>query len=149
MKLRALITAARRTYDALRYVLWKAFGPGGPDTPSNFKKTLSACNKLPTDLKSTLETSWDLYGEKMTAYRDCVQHYVPVTFGMQTASMERVSGGIWSVRLRLPDNPEGRSQPAFKFEKNLDALTYGWELANEVMNVATTVFARIPAQREP
>jgi hypothetical protein len=53
------------------------------------------------------------------------------------------------VRLRLPDNPEGKSQPAFKFEKNVDALTYGWELANEVMNVATVIFSRIPAQDEP
>jgi hypothetical protein len=96
-----------------------------------------------------LETSWELYGEKMTAYRDCIQHYVPVTFGIQTASMERVAGDIWSVRLRLPDNPERKSQPAFKFEKNLDALTYGWELANEVMNVATVIFSRISAQDEP
>jgi hypothetical protein len=147
-EIEALITAARRTYDALRDVLWKVYGPGGPDTPSNFKKTLTTCRKLPDDLKLELENSWKIYGERMTAYRDCIQHYVPVTFGIQTANLERVAGDIWSVKLLLPDNPEGKSQKAFRFKKNLDALTYGWELANEVINVATKIFSRIPTQEE-
>jgi hypothetical protein len=142
-EIEALITAARRTYDALRYVLWKTFGAGG-NTPSNFSKTLAACDKLPESLRSSLETSWATYGIKMTAYRDCIQHNVPVTFDLQTASLERVAGDIWSVRLRLPDNPEEKSQSAFEFADNLDALTYGWELTNEVFKVAAEVFASIP-----
>jgi hypothetical protein len=144
-EIEALITAARRTYDALRYVLWKTFGAGG-NTPSNFSKTLAACDKLPEPLRSSLETSWATYGIKMTAYRDCIQHYVPVTFDLHTASLERVAGDIWSVRLRLPDNPEKKSQSAFEFAGNLDALTYGWELANEVFKMAAEVFASIPTQ---
>lgn len=139
----ALITAARRTYDALRYILWKSFGPGGRDTPSNFSKTLGACDRIPDALRSSLTNSWANYGVKMTAYRHCIQHYVPVTFHLQTASMERIAGDVWTIRLRLPDNPEKKSQTAFEFAGNLDALTYCWELANEVLRVAAEVLASI------
>jgi hypothetical protein len=128
----ALITASRRTYDALRYILWKSFGPGGKDTPSNFLKTLAA---------------WERYGKKMTAYRDCIQHYVPVTYHLQTATMKQISGSVWTVTLRIPNNPEKKSQKAFDFSDNLDALTYCWELADEVFRVAAEVFTSIPKQK--
>jgi hypothetical protein len=140
----ALITAARRAYDALRYILWKSFGPGGKDTPSNFSKTIMACGKMPCGLKKSLTDSWKNYGVKMTAFRDCIQHYVPVTFDLQTASMERVFGDVWALRLRLPDNPECKSQKAFSFARDLDALTYCWELANEIFRISAEVFANIP-----
>ena len=142
----ALITAAQRTYDALRYILWKVFGPGGGDTPSNFPRTVAKCERIPAALRSSLEKSWASYGVKLKAYRDCIQHYVPVAFHLNVASMERVAGGIWSVRLRLPDNPEAKSQRAYKYSNGIDALTYGWELANEVIRVAAEIFASIPTE---
>ena len=140
----ALITAARRTYDALRYILWPVFGPGRGSTPSNFSKTLENCNRLTETLRDDLANSWMLHGEKLTAYRDCIQHYVPVTFGNETASLQRVDGGTWSVQLRIPDNPEAKSQRSFQFAGGLDALTYGWEVANELITVAGKVLAAIP-----
>jgi|LakMenE18May11ns_1017448.scaffolds.fasta_scaffold9769790_1 hypothetical protein len=143
----ALITASRRTYDALRYILWKSFGPGGKDTPSNFLKTLAACEKIPYALRVLLADSWERYGKKMTAYRDCIQHYVPVTYHLQTATMKQISGSVWTVTLRIPNNPEKKSQKAFDFSDNLDALTYCWELADEVFRVAAEVFTSIPKQK--
>jgi hypothetical protein len=144
-----LITATRRTYDALRYILWKVFGPGGRDIPNNFPKTLRVCHKLPRSLRESLEESWSCYGEQLTDYRDCIQHYVPVTSDLKHASFRRVDGDIWSVQVRLPDNPEVRSQRSFTFANNLDALTYGWQLANEVITQAAQVFAAIPIDTPP
>jgi hypothetical protein len=140
----ALITAARRTFDALRYILWAVFGPGGGSTPSNFPKSLAGCVNLPDALRESLESSWSDYGERVTEYRDCLQHNVPVTSQLQHAMFRRIDEDHWSVRLPLPDNPEVKSQKAFTFAKNLDALTYGWEVANEVIAQAVQVFAAIP-----
>ena len=144
-----LITASRRAYDSLRYILWKTFGTDDRSIPSNFAKTLAACTKMPDSLRASLEASWLSFGTTMTAYRDCIQHYAPVTFGIETASLEELAGDAWSVRIRLPDNPGARSQNAFTFAAGLDALTYGWELANEVFRVATQVFASISTQAVP
>jgi hypothetical protein len=145
----ALITAARRTYDALRYILWKGFGSGGRGIPNNFPTTLRVCDKLPRSLRESLEGSWSCYGKQLTAYRDCIQHYVPVTSDLQHASFRRVDGNLWSVRVQLPDNPRVKSQSSFTFANNVDALTYGWELANEVITQAAQVFATIPVDTPP
>ncbi len=142
----SLITSARRAYDALRYILWKVFGPGGKDTPSNFIKTVKACDAIPDSLRIQLTNSWESFGVRLTAYRDCIQHYVPVSSNDQSAQMKRLNGDIWLVLLRLPDNPEVKSQQGFKYAGNVDALTYCWELTNEVFKVAASIFASIPTQ---
>ncbi len=132
-ELDALLTAARRAYDTSRYVLWSAFGSNKPGVPSNFTQTLPACGKLPSELR---EKSWWNYGERLTDYRDCIIHYTPIDFGMGSATMHKLAGGVWSVMMRIPDNPETNSRSAFTFTKGLDALTYGWELSNEIVRVA-------------
>lgn len=142
----AMITSARRTYDSIRYILWPVFGLGGGQTPRNFIKTLDACNRMPARLREVLAQSWSLYGEKLTAYRDCIQHYVPISHGFQTACLEQVVGGYWSVCLRIPDNPEAKSQHSFCFPRGLDALTYCWEVANELIDVAVRVLDAIPVE---
>ncbi len=139
----ALITAARRTYDALRYIIWPVFGTGG-SMPRNFPKTLELCGNLSEKLRVRLFNSWETHGTKLTAYRDCIQHYVPISFGIETATLNQVNGGTWSLLLRIPDNPEAKSQRDFQFELGLDALTYGWELTNELIDISTEVIATIP-----
>jgi hypothetical protein len=146
-ELDALLTAARRAYDASRYILWSVFGPNKGGLPSNFKKTLPACSKLPPELRNTLELSWQGYGERLTDYRDCVIHYAPIAFGLGTAWMQKLDGGVWSVLMRIPDNPEAQSQSAFTFAQGLDALTYGWELSNEIVRVATAIMMAVPDAR--
>jgi hypothetical protein len=143
-ELDALLTAARRAYDASRYVLWTVYGPGRGHLPSNFKKTIPACKKLPQELRETLVTSWETYGEELTRYRDCITHYSPVDFALGTASMQRLPDGIWSVLMRIPDNPAAKSQAAFTFARRLDALTYGWELCNEIVRIATAIVKSLP-----
>jgi len=43
----ALITAAKRTYNTTRYILWKVFGPYDVSFPASFERTLPKCNRLP------------------------------------------------------------------------------------------------------
>jgi hypothetical protein len=61
--------------------------------------------------------------------------------------MQKLDGGVWSVLMRIPDNPEVKSRVAFTFAKGLDALTYGWELTNEIVRVATAIMKAIPGAR--
>lgn len=144
----ALITAARRTYDSLRYILWNIFGSNRDSVPRNFPKTLELCDKIPEVLRNRLFKSWSDHGKKLTDYRDCIQHYVNVSFGIESALLRQDDGGTWSVLLRIPDNPEVKSKQHFEYIYDLDALTYGWELANELIGITLSVLAAIPATKD-
>lgn len=135
----ALVTAVRRAYDSLRYLMWKHFGPGSGSVPSSFPKTLDRCSALPQALRQRLAASWTSWGEPVTAYRDCIQHYCPVDLGTTVMWMEKTDSGAWSTSARIPDNPSSRSRAKFTYAEKLDALTFGWESANEVLDIATLV----------
>jgi len=131
------ITAARRAYDVSRHLLWLRFGGTGA-TPSSFSKALPACTGLPDTLRLRLERSWTDFGKRITNYRDCIQHYVPIDFALSAAVMEKVAG-CWSVRIRIPDNPEVRSKRQFSYVGNRDALAYCRAVAEELLTVMTLV----------
>jgi hypothetical protein len=135
----ALVTGARRAYDSLRYLLWKYFGPESGSVPRSFARTLSACTSLPDALAARLASSWDVYGEPVTAYRDCIQHYCPVGLGVTTMWMTRTPVGVWSTSARIPDNPSARAQQGFTYGRKLDALAFGWEAATEILDVAALI----------
>jgi hypothetical protein len=134
----AAVTAARRAYDVSRYLLWRRFGGRG-SIPSSFARTLAACSQLPEELKARLETSWREVGKEITEYRDCLQHYVPVDFGLASASMENRGGGLWSVRILIPDNPEARSKEVFTYGRGLDALSYCRSVAEELLTIMSLI----------
>jgi hypothetical protein len=46
----------------------------------------------------------------LTDYRDCIIHNAPIDFGLGTGSMQKLDGGVWSVLMRIPDNPEVAGQ---------------------------------------
>lgn len=135
----AAITAARRAYDASRYLIWQRFGGGGLFAPSSFARALKASAHLPDCLRSRLEKSWTEFGERITDYRDCIQHYVPIDFGFASASMEKVADTFWSVRIRIPDNPEARSKEKFTYAQGRDALSYCRQVAEELLTVMALV----------
>lgn len=133
----SLITTIRRTYDYFRYMLWQHFGGNG-SIPRNFCKTLENCrDRMPTQLASRLESSWSKYGDEITAYRDCIIHYEPTTFGMGASCMQKLPNEVWSLIMRIPDNPISHSQRLFVWDQQRDALTYGWEATNEILDIAT------------
>lgn len=74
----ALLSAVRRAYDSCRYVLWKCFGPAQGSLPRSFEKVLPFCERLEPKVRETLQASWSTWGTRVTEYRDCVHHYVPV-----------------------------------------------------------------------
>jgi hypothetical protein len=59
--------------------------------------------------------------------------------GLGTVMMKRLGDGVWRAWARIPDNPQARSKKKFTYTLGLDALTYGWEVANEVVALATEV----------
>jgi hypothetical protein len=139
----ALITTVRRTYDSCRYLLWQFFGAEST-IPSSFYRTLENCHGLPVELKEKLNESWSMHGKEITAYRDCIQHYVPIDFGNSTLIMRKLDNGAWSTHALIPDNPSAKSRFKFVYARERDALTYGWEAANEVLEIATSIIESIP-----
>ena len=137
----ALVTAGRRVYEMLRYPIWQAFGNGGRSCPRSFPETLPKCKKLPVDLANRLQGSWDSFGKKTTEYRDCIQHNSPVDFGISYAHMVRLPNGVWTALFLIPENPEVKSRREFKYNLvvNLNALSFGWELANELLELSIEV----------
>ncbi len=142
----ALVTAVRRTYESLRYIIWKVFSGTG-STPSSFPKTIQACTRLPSDLRACLDQSWAQVGNRAKDYRDCLQHYVPLAPGMSSVHMQRLPGGVWYVSAFLPDNPEAQSGQSFRYDGQIDACTYGWGLVSEVISVVTMVVEAVQRAR--
>jgi len=143
----AFIASVRRAYDSMRYIIWQALVSNKGSTPSSFPDTLKASTGLPDPLKARLYRSWAEFGEKATAYRDCILHYVPIGGGWSNVRVYRLSGGIWTCSVLLPDNPEARSIKKFTYNSNTDALSYSWELANEIVDVAHELISATPELR--
>ncbi len=142
----ALVGTARRAYDSMRYLLWPRFGSPNGSLPRSLEAVLKSHNKMPSELRQRLSKSWEQFGVPLTDYRDCLHHYVPIDFGLASAFMRRHSTGAWTTMIRIPDNPESRSKRRFTFNLNRDALTYAWELANEIFSIAVQVAqATLPA----
>jgi hypothetical protein len=149
----ALLGVVRRSYDSCRYLLWKCFGPTQGTLPRSFERALPHCERLDPAVRQRLERSWSAWGTRITAYRDCVHHYVPIDFGISSIFMEEPLAGVWGATARIPDNPEARSKHRFQFTGGLDALTVGWTAASEAICilrlVAATVEQRSNTAMEP
>lgn len=147
----ACVTAGRRLFEAGRHLLWKVHGNGGP-APDGFWTTLQelrASSGISDALSEKLEETWSLYGRKLSDYRNCIIHHVPVDFGMTSAWMQRHELGVCVTRIRIPDNPEAQAREAFSFAGSLDALEYCVELVGALAKFAKTVVdaTAMPAAR--
>ena len=129
----ALVTAIVRGYDTLRYALWKKWGGGG-SIPSSYGRVVDAMVGCPREVAVRLQSSRDGAYSRAKEYRDCIQHYVDVG-SSSWAMMELLRESVWSVIVRVPDNPEARSSNRWVFSGNHDALTLGWELCTELFGV--------------
>ena len=67
---------------------------------------------VPQGLRLGLKESWKCVGEKLTAYRDAVAHYDPLTTGTTTVWTRRIRGR-WGATVRLPSEPRIEEQSAF------------------------------------
>jgi len=127
-----------------RFLLWRKFGEGG-STPRNFSLTLKelASRSISKELLSRLRKSQTQWYEKAKAYRDCVEHYKPLWEAFPCARLRWLPGGVLSVQLPLPDNPEKKSARKFEYKLELDALSWGWELTNEVVRIGRAIIEAI------
>lgn len=138
----AWLSAALRVYHTSRYILWHVYRGTG-SIPASFEGVIKKVEGIPNDLKQRLEQSWQSFGTRITAYRDCIHHYTPLDFGMSTARATALSGLIWSTQMHIPDNPEARSKSSFRFDNRIDALTFAWTGTVEVVTLARDLIESI------
>jgi hypothetical protein len=141
----ACVTAARRIYSALREPLWTFLHSRHGNCPSDLETVLDLADRLPSDLREAITASWKYMGQRARAYRNSIEHYVPVDFGMSSASMAKLSTGVWSAQIRIPDNPEANSRRLFTYAQNLDALEFCRELASALSTLLRQVVDTIAA----
>jgi hypothetical protein len=138
-ELDALLSAGRRAYDKVGHCVWHAFEGGGGGMPDNMSQLLDRLSACPRPLGEHLRNSWLTVGERLKDYRDCTQHFASADLGLGSVTMTRVGDGVWKAWARIPDNPEAKSKRKFTYITGLDALTYGWDVVNEVVSLATEV----------
>ena len=68
-------------------------------------------------------------------------------FGMGSVEMVSLNDWLWGAKVLLPDNPEERSRNKFLYKDGVDALTYGWEIACEVLDVTSAIVGAVEEQR--
>lgn len=133
----ALVTSVIRAVDSTRYTIWRAYGGEG-SVPNSFRRTVDRCAELPDSFRQLVESLWNKRLSHAKEYRDCIQHYVAI--GVSSGAMLiRVDGVLWTVWLRIPDNPEVRSSERFMFERGLDAMTYGWGLVSDLFRLTASL----------
>ena len=99
------------------------------------------------ELAERLASSWSTHGEQVTDYRDCIQHYVPVDFPNSSIHMQKLDNGTWTAQMIIPDNPSTKARAQFTYDKMRDALSYGWEVATEVLEVAEAISEAIAVRK--
>lgn len=130
----ALMTSARRFYEALKFPIWKLYGTKN-NVPSTYSDLFNSKNRslLPNKLLTCLEQDWQVSGQKLVDYRDCIAHFTPIDFFNTSVSLEKIDESFWSVMVRVPSNPETRSRKKFKYDT--DALTYSWNLIDRIISI--------------
>lgn len=132
----ALLSAGRRVYDKIANYVWQVF-EGGGDMPRGMSDLLRrGLQRYPPQLAERLQKSWTEIGKQLKDYRDCTQHFASAASGVAMVTMQRLPGGVWSAWARIPDNPETKSKVKFSYASRYDALTYAWEVTNEVISLA-------------
>jgi hypothetical protein len=148
-ELDALLSASRRAYDKIGHLVWHAFEGGGGGMPKNMTQLLDRLNTCPLPLADHLRSSWIKVGKRLKDYRDCTQHFASVDMGLGTVMMKNLGDDAWRAWARIPDNPEAKSKKKFTYALDLDALTYGWEVANEIVLLATEVVCAASVSENP
>lgn len=144
----ALLSAARRAYDKAGHCVWQAFEGGDAGMPKNLAQLLDRLRACPRPLSERLRNSWLTVGQKLKDYRDCTQHFASTDLGMGAVMMKGLGVGVWKAWARIPDNPEANSKKKFTYVAGLDALTYGWDVVNEVVSLATEVVTAAASAHE-
>jgi hypothetical protein len=129
----AFLGAARRVYESMRKVLWKHYRTG-PNGRWRCIRGAVKANAVPEPFAQKLRASWDLFGQRLTEYRDCMTHNDPLTDGATTCRMEWY-GSRWGMNVKLPSNPGAKSRQSFDFATGPEALNYCHTVACHLVDV--------------
>ena len=140
----SFISAAKRIFETLRFIIWDKFMCGSTSIPKDFFSTFNRCKKkMPEKLSESVDQSLTQFGENLRWYRNCSQHHLPLNKGISFSHMKKLGNLAWATSIFLPDNPEACSQVEFTFSKKIDALTYSWELTNKILELVQTIINEI------
>lgn len=132
----AFLVAARHLYDLIAKVLWKHYGREHSDQWLRIKTALKFTDVIPAEFDAAIRKSWSTHGKKVTAYRDCLLHYVPLTSDASTTVWMNRFDGRWGAIVRLPSNPEANSRRAFDTRSSgVDAVNYCYGIISELVGL--------------
>jgi hypothetical protein len=137
----AFLGAARRVYESIRKVLWKHYQGEQSGRWSSIRKVLKSPGNVPESFMIKLDESRQTVGDKLTAYRDCVAHYEPLTNGLTTCWVHRYQG-LWGATVKLPANPNTQSRRSFDFASGPDALEYCHSVACHLVDLCESLEAQ-------
>jgi hypothetical protein len=138
----AFLGAARRVYESIRKVLWKHYRhPGETGRWRSIRTVTKSLHEIPPLFVTELDNSWNTFGKKLTAYRDCIAHYDPLTDGGTTCWMDWY-GNRWGMTVKLPANPHDQSRQAFDFDAGPEALRYCHAVACHLVELCESLEAQ-------
>lgn len=143
----ALTSVAVRVYEAIRFPIHKMLAPPKYDVPRSFKDLLK-CSWLSPELLQVLIESWNRVGESAKHYRDCIHHYIAPGANRPFVFLIAVTNTVWGMTYWIPDNPSVRNPDKFTYDRRMDALTFGWELTDEVGFLVNWLLCHLPKRQE-
>ncbi|MFQ5550079.1 MAG: hypothetical protein ACE5FJ_02450 [Gemmatimonadales bacterium] len=130
------------SFNASRYLMWRRRG----EPPEAILETISHLMLDATpEMERTLtpiEDAWCAWGDKITAYRDCITRYHSVEPLGGGSAGELLFDDIWEIRIDLPDNPGARAEE-FTFTADVDALQSCWDACVAVVRTLETCLPRV------
>jgi hypothetical protein len=134
-----LITKILIGYESIRYPIWKKYN-SGKDTPRSFVDTVKSC-KFPSAIGKRIQLSTTNCYLPAKKFRNCIQHNLDIG-SSSWCILEKKHQLLWSLMVRLPDNPEEKSAKDFKFDQGLDALTVAWEYVSEFFALTDIILGK-------
>ena len=135
----ALLTSLIVGYETIRQPIWKAHA-SGKEMPRSFAE-MAASEKLSPAVRKRLQLSRDTGYLPAKRIRHCIHHHLDIA----SSAWCRVNNGslsLWSLTVRLPDNPTQKSAAAFTFDQELDALSVAWESVSEFFALTDTLLGK-------
>ena len=143
----AFLGDARRVYELIRKVLWRHYPTPGKARWRGIKDTMKDQSMVvPPQFANLLDQSWASVGEKLSDYRDCISHYVPLLADTGATCWMTRFGDRWGATVSLPTNPETKTRAAFDNARGngIDALQYCHAVAVHIVGLCEQLMA-LPA----
>ncbi len=137
-----VVTAAIRALDSLRPYLWYGFGERG-QMSNSFFRTVETSTRLPHRISRIVDTLRPRLTDAK-AYRDCIQHYFSPGLHTDSLQIDKHDPGFLTLSAWIPDSAASRATSQFRYAKNLDALSFSWDLVSDIILLLTAIAEELP-----